>query len=362
MRQSQLTQRPAIFQQSQPQQTATMTFRTPASSIYSPRRKMLVSRVKYEPIDQQIVHDTEEQQFMKCCVNTAKNTRCSNHAKTYNDDAKIWVCGIHDNLLKASGVCVICLEPMDNPTDRIKLECKHVYHKGCICHLELASCPCCRAPIMNKYAKKVFTNTKLTPLADKVFSLPPEKQKAFFSIADRLVEVLGDISDTDEGIGQIMTLKSYISTYSFGIKSLQHYNGDGTGVMEDWSLAATTAFEHIRQYDTYDGLVFNTDGINFWTDSRPPQPVFIPNPATDRIITSEPPYITVQQQNMVIPRDPRIVHNMQFVQSGQNIPEPVLGNGDVDVDVVPFDLDVEMEWDQMHSRPNSPVSPSLIRW
>lgn len=333
---------------------------------------MFVSRVKSMPIDQQIVRDSnivEEQQFMKCCVKTAKNTRCSNHAKIYNEDAKMWVCGIHDNLFKASGICVICLEPMDNPTDRIKLGCKHVYHKDCICHLELASCPCCRAPIMDKYAKKVFTNTKLSPLADKVFSMVPEKQKAFFSIADRLVEILGDISDSDDGIGQIMILKSYISTYSFGIKAFQQYNGDGDiiGIMEDWSVAATTAFEHIRQYDTYDGLSFNADGIGFWVGSHPPQPEFIP---INGGITSQPPYIPIQPLQQ--PIDPRLAVNMQLytmVQSGQvaqfssaenTLQQSVFG-GEF---VPPAPLNTDMEWDRSYgpiSHPYSPTSPSLIR-
>jgi RING-like zinc finger len=347
----------------QPQQTTTMAFRCSASSIFSPRRKVSVYRVKSEPIDQPITRDsniTEEQQFIKCCVKTAKSSRCSNQAKTYNEDAKMWVCGIHDNMLKASGICVICLEPMDNPTDRIKLECKHTYHKQCICHLDLASCPCCRAPIMDKYAKKIFTNTKLSPLAEKVFSLRPEKQKAFFSIANRLVEVLGDISDdTDDAIGQIMMLKSYISTYSFGIKSLQQYNGDGLGIMEDWSVAATTAFEHIRQYDTYDGLVFSAEGMNFWTDSRPPQPVFTPSPAVDRVITSEPPFIPIQPLQQ--PTDPRLAVNMQFV--------PVVQPGQVaqlqPAFVPPAPVDIDMEWNGEPYTPTapaySPTSPSLIR-
>lgn len=336
-------------QQSQPQQTATMAFRTSASSIFSPRRKMLVSSVKSMPIDKQFVRDSntaEKQQFMKCCVKTAKNTRCSNHAKIYNEDAKMWVCGIHDNLFKASGICVICLEPMDNPTDRTKLGCKHVYHKHCISRLELPSCPCCRAPIMDKYAKKIFTNTKLSPLADKVFSMIPEKQKAFFSIADRLVEVLGDISDTDDGIEQIMTLKSYISTYSFGIKTLQQYNDVGVGIMEDWSVATTTAFEHIRQYDTYDGLVFMADGIKFWINSNPPQPEFIP---MDEGITTQPPYLPIQP--LQHPTDPRLVE-----PADNTMLQPVFGG----MFVPHTPLNTDMEWDNT-TTPYSPASPSLIR-
>jgi len=345
-----------------------MAFRCPPSSIFSPRRKVSVSRVKSEPIDHTLVRDSavaEEEQSFKCSVKTANNTRCSNHAKMYNEEAKMWVCGIHDNLLKASGICVICLEPMDTPIDRFKLECKHVYHKNCICRLELASCPCCRAPIMGKYAKKVFTNTKLSPLADKAFSLSPEKQKAFFSIADRLVEVLGDISDTDDGIGQIVTLKSYISTFSFGIQSLKQYNGDGLGIMEDWAVAATTAFGHIREYDTYDGLSFNADGINFWVDTHPPLPEFIPA-AADRIITTEPPYIPIQPVQQ--PRDPSIAVNIQYipvVQPGQlaqirPATNTQFGGGFVPPTPLSTPVNTDMELDN-HTAPYSPVSPSLIR-
>lgn len=337
-----------------------MAFRQ-ASSIFSPRRKVSVYRVKSEPIDLHVRDNiTKEQQFIKCCVKTANNSRCSNHAKVYNEDAKMWVCGIHDNMLKASGICVICLEPMDNPADRIKLGCKHTYHKGCICQLDLASCPCCRAPIVDKYAKKIFTNTKITPLADKVFSLAPEKQKAFFSIANRLVEIMGDISDTEDGLGQIMVLKSYISTYAFGIKSLKQYNGDGLGIMDDWSVAATTAFEHVRQYDTYEGLSFNTEGINFWVDTQPPQPV----PG----ITNEQPFVPVQP--LPQPRDPRLAPDVQFVpvvQFGQVAPpqnilqQPMFGGGDV---FPPTPLNTDMDWVRPYSptAPEySPLSPSLIR-
>lgn len=347
------------------QPSATMAFRQ-ASSIFSPRRKVSVYRVKSEPIDLHVRDNiSKEQQFIKCCVKTANNSRCSNHAKMYNEDAKMWVCGIHDNMLKASGICVICLEPMDNPADRIKLGCKHTYHKGCICQLDLASCPCCRAPIVDKYAKKVFTNTKITPLADKVFSLAPEKQKAFFSIANRLVEIMGDISDTDDCIGQIMVLKSYISTYAFGIKSLKQYNGDGLGIMDDWSVAATTAFEHVRQYDTYEGLSFNTEGVNFWVDTQPPQP---PQPVPVPIITNEQPFVAVQP--LPQPRDPRLAANLQFVpvvQFGQVAPahstlqQPMLAVGDV---FPPAPLNTDMDWIPPYSPtapPYSPTSPSLIR-
>lgn len=200
----------------------------------------------------------------------------------------------------------------------------------------------------------------------------PEKQKAFFNIANTVVDILDNVSDKDNGAEQIMMLKSYISTYAFGVKSLHQFNSVGVSIMEDWAEAATTAFEHIRQYETYDGLSFNTNGINFWVATNPPpQEEIVPvNVAADRVITTEPPYIPAQQ-SVDMPRDPRIVHNMQFVpvvQSGQVAQiRPAAENmqlqyGNGNVGVVPFDLDTEMEWDQMHSRPNSPVSPSLIRW
>jgi hypothetical protein len=338
------------------------------SSTFPVRRKLFAD-IKSEAIEQPTIYDSnvaEDPEFLQCNVKTAKNCRCSNHAKTYNEDAKMWVCGIHDNMFKASGICVICREPMDNPADRINLECRHTYHKECVCHLELASCPCCRAPIINKYAKRVFSKTKAAPLVDKVFSLRPEKQKAFFSIANTVVDILDNVNDAD----QIMMLKSYISTYAFGIKSLQQYNGDSVGIMEDWSVAATTAFEHIRQYDTYDGLSFNTNGINFFVETNPPQEEMVLITAADRVITTEPPYIPVQQ-NVGMPRDPRIPQNTQFVpviQPGQvaqlrpaeNTQQRMLDN------IIPFPVvpvDIEMEWDdEMYSRPNSPVSPSLIRW
>lgn len=258
---------------------------------------------------------------------------------------------------------VICV---CTPADRIKLGCKHTYHKGCICQLDMPSCPCCRAPILNKYAKKVFTNTKLTPLADKVFSLAPEKQKAFFSIANRLVEIMGDISDTEDGLEEIMVLKSYISTYAFGIKSLKQYNGDGLGIMEDWSVAATTAFEHVRQYDTYDGLSFDTDGINFWVDTQPPQPPQ-PPPAGDMVITCDQPYVPVQPLSQ--PRDPRLPATMQFVPVVQfgvvpaqnTLQQTMVGGGDV---FPPTPVNIDMDWIPPYSPtapPYSPTSPSLIR-
>lgn len=290
--------------------------------------------------------------------------RCSNHAKIYNDDVKMWVCGTHDNMVKASGICVICMDLMGIPGDRVNLECRHTFHKQCVCQLDMHCCPCCRAPIIDKYAKRVFSNSKIVPLADKVFSLRPAKQKAFFDITKTLVDILDNVSeDTDEGAKQIMMLKSYISTYAFGVKSLGQHHSIGVEIMADWSEAATTAFEHIRQYETYDGLAINTNGINFWVVTNPPPQEEIAHIATDRIVTNEQPFIPAQEI-VDMPRDPRIPH-MQFVpvvQPGQvaqlRPADNAFGNGDVGV--VPFDLDVDMEWDQMHSRPNSPVSPSII--
>jgi hypothetical protein len=211
----------------------------------------------------------------------------------------------------------------------------------------------------------VFSNSKIVPLVDKVFSLRPAKQKAFFDITKTLVDILDNVSeDTDEGAEQIMMLKSYISTYAFGIKSLGQYHSIGVEIMADWSEGATTAFEHIRQYETYEGLSMNTNGINFWVVTNPPQEEIVAVVTPERIITTEAPYIAAQQSGD-IPIDPRIQQNMQFmpvVQPGQVAQLRPVDNVNVngDMGVVPFDLDVEMEWDQMHSRPNSPVSPSII--
>jgi RING-like zinc finger len=273
----------------------------------------------------------------------------------------MWVCGIHDNMLKASGVCVICLEPTTDSAARITLPCSHTYHKECLGHLEKACCPSCRAPIKDKYAKRIFTDTKVDPLANKVFSLGPEKQQAFFSIADTVADILRDIHDID-GSGHIMALKSFIATYKYGVKTLRRY---GVGIMEDWSVAATTAFGHIREYDTYNGLSFNTNGDDFWVDTQPPQQQMI---VVAPVV--EPEYVPVQQNEDVVqmPRDPRI-QPMQFVPVQQPLPNVVmfgqvaqLRPAQYGEDVFPpAPLDIDMEWDGLDNTPrNSPVSPSII--
>jgi hypothetical protein len=246
-------------------------------------------------------------------MKTAGKTNCTNQAKVYNEEAKQWVCGIHDNMIKASGICVICLEMMDNPSNRTRLVCKHVLHKECASHLDTPCCPVCRTGISDKYAKRLFTNTKASPLMDNVFNLAPEKQKAFFDISGRVLEILDSV-DPRATLEEIMLFKTSISNFAFGMKTLNKMSGGINaryGVLADWCDASATAFSHLSEYDSYDGLEMFAENTHFWVESRPRYDDIVMNdvhiPATDYTVDA------VQQSfgvDVIIP--PPIITNVDY--------------------------------------------------
>lgn len=262
-----------------------------ASAMFSPRRRGMKTTVFTNSVPCNAT-------FNKCAFKTARNTYCSNHAKVYNEDAKMWVCGIHDNMVKASGICVICLEPMGDPSERLRLACKHAYHKECASLLELPSCPTCRAPITGKYSKRLFHTTKTEPIMDKVYNLSPEKQKAFFELAETMLGILDYSNNSDE----IRLFKSHISTFAYGLRVLKNIPNSSPftayGIMMDWNEAAGAAYTHLSERDSYAGLEFVTDGLNFFVENSV---IYQPQPPVDNVVYT--------------PTLPNVIQNAPFAET-----------------------------------------------
>lgn len=295
-----------------------------ASSIFSPRRRSSNGTTAFTATS------PCERDAIQCCMKTADKTCCNNHAKVFNEEVKLWVCGIHDNMVKASGVCVICLEMMDNPDTRTRLECGHTLHKECASHLDVPCCPSCRRGIYNKYAKRLFTSTKVTPLIDDVFGLTPEKQKAFFDISGRVFEILKNM-DKETVADEIMLLKTTISSFEFGMKTFSKVSGGINmryGVMADWCEASTTAFSHVSEHGRYDGLEMFVQNNHFWVESNCPE-----------VLSDDPPYVPADN-----------VPNTSGLGRGFVVPPPINTR-------ISIDSEDELGSPVLFS----PVSPSVIR-
>ncbi len=189
----------------------------------------------------------------RCSFINARGFCCPNYVKhTYNGKQ---VCNVHLNTLKANEECSICITPMDNPLERIKLGCGHYFHVSCLGQCIKTECPQCRQEMLPQEKRRVFMPTRVYPLFEPVFNMnSSRKQTALFGMVGDLVETMGNMSEEEADI-----YRAYISTFTRNMRILKNAPmvSNPCTIMFEWMNAMNGAIIHLAGYGSYNGFMLN---------------------------------------------------------------------------------------------------------
>jgi len=204
----------------------------------------------------------------KCTYKNINGHQCPNYVKhIYNN---MEVCNVHLNTLKANEECTICLLPMSNPLERIKLSCGHYFHDECLGKCVKTECPVCRCELESGERRRVFLPVIAQQL-EPVFKMSGSRQYAMKEIVGGIVEAVGEIGDEDLDV-----FRAHLSMLKFGAQTLRGRQFQGSSpaqVMYDWSMVMCSAFMHIATYGDYTG--FSTYATGCLMSSTSCDPAFV---------------------------------------------------------------------------------------
>jgi hypothetical protein len=152
----------------------------------------------------------------KCSHKTATGNPCNNYVRHTYDGKD--VCDVHLAFMKAREDCCCCLEPMDKPWERVKLDsCGHTVHITCLGKCVKPQCPLCSTPFTPKEAVKFYNPTRIAPFFEKVYAMPQEKVEFAFYMFEKISKYINktniyDLDVFDVHMDTFMTKTNGMST------------------------------------------------------------------------------------------------------------------------------------------------------
>lgn len=124
---------------------------------------------------------------MTCCHLTKKGTICTNKGcHVYENNT---YCGVHMKYIKAREECCICFQQMDKPSQKIRLICKHYFHKQCLASCIKPECPCCRKEFAPPECLEIYKENIVKPLMMEIFLLNGQNQGIMIDSIKRLTSI-----------------------------------------------------------------------------------------------------------------------------------------------------------------------------
>ena len=191
-----------------------------------------------------------------CTHKTQNGSKCQYTAVHIYEGRPL--CGVHLNVVKANEECSICLCPMTTPTTRIKLDCGHYFHKGCLSRCPRVECPMCRAPITPVQAYEVFEPTRVRPIMLGTFTLPTEIQPIVMDTINA-VNIGAASNPINAALQQIIMFRMAEATKRVSPQII----GQAIDMFEG-------ALQHVMRYGTYEGFGAGGDehGFVFGSDQE----------------------------------------------------------------------------------------------
>jgi hypothetical protein len=138
--------------------------------------------------------DSSSGRLRICCALTRQGRPCHYIAK---EDSLY--CGRH-----MIHECAICLCEIDRHT-AIRLPCGHIFHKDCMSKCVTPTCPMCRAIIPAEVCVSLFHSTRISPVAQRIFSLPTTGlQQTVFTIMEGVLTIAESFDESFSGLLQDM--------------------------------------------------------------------------------------------------------------------------------------------------------------
>ena len=227
-------------------------------SIYSPKR------VRSSTCPSRCEEKCGPKCYPRCTYKSVKGHMCPNYVKhTYNGQM---VCNVHLNTLKANEECTICISPMTNPQERIKLTCGHYFHEECLSNCIKTECPICRREMQSMERQRVYI-PKMAKAFAPVFAQSGSRQHATTEIIGGIVESIGGMGDEEFDV-----FRAHLQMLKFGMMTLKgvRLGSSASQVMYDWSMAMGAALNHLSMYGDYRGFVAEGRGSVFlWRSQNP---------------------------------------------------------------------------------------------
>ncbi len=122
---------------------------------------------------------------MGCQYKVRRGEKCAFKGQhQYNSQ---YLCGTHLRVVKSKEDCSVCMTPMSDPTERIKLRCGHYFHVDCLSYCPKAECPLCRKQLEPDEACIVYHSSLIKPLFTDIFKLPIDCQAHVLACARLIV-------------------------------------------------------------------------------------------------------------------------------------------------------------------------------
>ncbi len=140
----------------------------------------------------------------KCQQLTSKGLPCRYNAHHEYDGMNL--CGCHLKAIKAKEDCSICLCPMDNPNERIKVSpCNHYFHTACLKKCEKLQCPLCRATPSSKTCQ-VIMQDEINTMVNTCFEVPSPEDKinALYTMTN-ISQLYHEDADTSRMLSYILS-------------------------------------------------------------------------------------------------------------------------------------------------------------
>lgn len=194
--------------------------------------------------------------MISCTHKTHNGSLCQYTALHIYDGRPL--CGVHLNVVKANEECSICLCAMTTPTTRIKLDCGHYFHKGCLSRCPRVECPMCREPITPVQAYEVFEATRVRPIMLGTFALSTEIQPMVMETINA-VNVAAATNSINASLIQIIMFRMAEATKRVSPQII----GQAIDMFEG-------ALQHVMRYGTYEGFGAGGDehGFVFGSDQE----------------------------------------------------------------------------------------------
>lgn len=203
-----------------------------------------------------------------CTFVNEKGRGCVCKSKHLYDGKNL--CDRHLAYVKSREPCSICLEPMARTGERIQLSCGHFFHMGCLSQCKTPLCPYCRAPMEPMEACKVFHETKVRPLMERVYGM--RNPHMALGLLDKLMRVIERNQDDDGW--KMDSLRDAIGAFDRCMRACDNVavdmNDTPQNMIRDIVNVLTGLRTHLMDFGTFSGFVVDgADGMLMATSITP---------------------------------------------------------------------------------------------
>lgn len=222
------------------------------SGIYTPRRP----RTKIVLAGD--VTDGANVDVVKCCHSTLTGGACHKAASIITNGKPL--CKLHHNFDTRNGDCIICLDPMNNTSERTKLGCGHYFHTNCLSKCEKPECPVCRTKWDPRLIDSLFYGTRVQPDLYRVYEMGANHVTSYLGLHRSMV----DFVTTASSVAELQLMTTYIEA---GIQLFTNIRNtpDPINIMGDVAEMVIVLDAHLNATGGFDGAGVEGEGTRLYT-------------------------------------------------------------------------------------------------